>query len=1099
MPARKRLLVIAAGATASAALSIVVNLVTGDPLPGALEPLTPWLWPILVLCVLLSAGCTALTYDWGGRSYRDLVDIMDADELRANPYTADRAALIAQVEEALREEHVRRLSGLPALPFTLHDSPESVGDAAEASGPRTALRAYDDGRQSLLVLGAPGAGKSTLLAELAEDLLHRARTGGEDKPIPVLVPLAEWGRRRRWRDALRRRRSKREDEPVHLGSWLVWYLNKQYGLPPSRLRAWIALGRLALLFDGLDEVRPDIRAKCAKHLDAVARHGERLPMVVTCRQEHYGDLPEPVRLRAAVTIAPLTREQVHEGLGTQAPGLRAALKKDPGLWELLDSPLWLQIAYRVYRDAPGAGPALVGSPARRRGLLLDAYVCDVLERRRSSARRDPTTTLRAIIHLARLSKGADGTFVGDLGRMHRTAANEPAVVFPLMSLVMGPLMAAVLVTGLVLPLARPLGLLPTGVLAVLFGATALLAVMPGMLAGPSIGLPPQVLGARPARRVLSLTAAVAVGVLLGVMLTRAGAALAAELAGWNRLYIVLSVLVVICPVAYYAARTRSMRCAALGLLGAAGAGGVLLFPVPRAEFAAASAHTGLVVAVLVVLYCLAPPLSERASGTNNAADNLAVKSSVWIYVGGCLAVLIAAALSGAPVLRTLPSFLLGAFGVAVLVSVPAALAGLGLRYLLRPSLNRLLLAWLGILPVRLRPFLRELEHHGLVNRVQGRRQFMHVLMLDHLAGLDPYDSVHTPAPLEEPPMEALRAAPPRPAGHRVPHAFLRLRADLLEHPLKDGERTLRNARDLAELSHSAHGRLVIVDGAGTNQAADVLGELAAAEWDDERLPVILDASTWQPGYEIRLGLDAARPHRSITRWILRSLRDAHGDDPIATLRRLASGRLSLLLRGFDDLPARRRRRFKASLNEFRSAYPALPVTLACSEKAYRLAGDKLYDGLAVEITSALDRGSALLESGDFPAAIASYRDRLAADEPSLADRQNYAHALHMNGDLEEAVRQYRAALAAAPDYTAALEIRISLAESLQMLGLLEEAEAEHREAFDGYELFYGPGHPETRAQRGRLADVLELQGKFDESWTLLHGHDDSDPDEHRTT
>ncbi|MFI9561250.1 hypothetical protein [Nonomuraea endophytica] len=110
-----------------------------------------------------------------------------------------------------------------------------------------------------------------------------------------------------------------------------------------------------------------------------------------------------------------------------------------------------------------------------------------------------------------------------------------------------------------------------------------------------------------------------------------------------------------------------------------------------------------------------------------------------------------------------------------------------------------------------------------------------------------------------------------------------------------------------------------------------------------------------------------------------------------------------------------------------------------------------------------------------------------------------AYALHMNGDLEEAVRQYRAALAVAPDYAAALEIRAGLGESLRMPGLLEEAEAEHREAFDGYELFYGPDYLETLIQRGRLADLLEVQGKFDESQALLHGHDGSDPDERRTT
>ncbi|MFI9561251.1 hypothetical protein [Nonomuraea endophytica] len=69
------------------------------------------------------------------------------------------------------------------------------------------------------------------------------------------------------------------------------------------------------------------------------------------------------------------------------------------------------------------------------------------------------------------------------------------------------------------------------------------------------------------------------------------------------------------------------------------------------------------------------------------------------------------------------------------------------------------------------------------------------------------------------------------------------------------------------------------------------------------------------------------------------------------------------------------------------------MTLACGDRAYRQAGDKLYNGLAVEttveITSALDQGMALLQADDFDAAVAYYRERLAGatpgDTPSLGE------------------------------------------------------------------------------------------------------------------
>jgi hypothetical protein len=54
--------------------------------------------------------------------------------------------------------------------------------------------------------------------------------------------------------------------------------------------------------------------------------------------------------------------------------VRAALRDDPTLWELLDNPLLLSVVALAYKDTSAAKLRASGTPAERRRQLFDDYI-----------------------------------------------------------------------------------------------------------------------------------------------------------------------------------------------------------------------------------------------------------------------------------------------------------------------------------------------------------------------------------------------------------------------------------------------------------------------------------------------------------------------------------------------------------------------------------------------------------------------------------------------------------------------------------------------------------------------------------------------------
>ena len=252
----------------------------------------------------------------------------------------------------------------------------------------------------MLILGAPGAGKTTLLLDLARNLSEQAHAD-ENKPIPVLIDLAGW---------TAQPSPSNDDDPLdspYLAGfvrWLLIELNTRYGIPPAVGRTWLRRGRLALLLDGLDEIaEPTPR-------QARTRAGGAPPPLP--RRHDRSDLPDP-GLRAptqptAACTALCTSDHSPDNRSstTSTPsdpkldGARAAIEQDDEVWDLVNSPLMLNVMILAYQ---GRAPeeVVAGGVADLRRELFDTYISEVLSRDRMSNRQyDSRTAVRRLWCLA---------------------------------------------------------------------------------------------------------------------------------------------------------------------------------------------------------------------------------------------------------------------------------------------------------------------------------------------------------------------------------------------------------------------------------------------------------------------------------------------------------------------------------------------------------------------------------------------------------------------------------------------------------------------------------------------------------------------------
>jgi hypothetical protein len=356
----------------------------------------------LVITLILTASAY-----FSHRAFRDpkssqRIDV--SDQQRVSPYSTQqnrrrllkrvRATWIAGLlDQSLHRAvwidlHLQEQPHALENPWRLH-----MQEFDRASQPLPAgtsiVEVYDQADGELLILGEPGAGKTTLLLELTRTLLERAEKD-EQLPMPIVFNLSSWAEKR---------------QPLQV--WLVEEFRTKYQVPRKIAQEWMDADQVLPLLDGLDEVTEEARSACVQHINdyyqAQLERG-RCPIVVCCRSKEYAVLSTCMMFQRAVSILPLTDEQITiylEHAGEQARGLSKALSEDGELHELVRQPLMLNIFTLAYQGTTQAEVSTGGTREEIRDTIFARYVRRVLMRHRQPNRWEPKDVIHWLAFLAK--------------------------------------------------------------------------------------------------------------------------------------------------------------------------------------------------------------------------------------------------------------------------------------------------------------------------------------------------------------------------------------------------------------------------------------------------------------------------------------------------------------------------------------------------------------------------------------------------------------------------------------------------------------------------------------------------------------------------
>ena len=333
-------------------------------------------------------------------NYNYYTVVSDPDSLRQDArFQQHRKLMINAVRSLWIENRLKRdLSNTGYVTLGLEEKLDTLEERwnqiDQETGRKTGLSSdstsismlFDQLRGKLLILGAPGSGKTMLMLKLTEELLNRAERD-TNHPLPIVFHLSTWTTQR-----------------GSLAEWLIGELNVMYDVTPDLGRTWIENQHVLPLLDGLDEVRLEHRETCVNAIKEFQRNELGLfPLVVCSREEEYRALNTRLNLEGAVAIRPLTREQVDHYLqqvGAPLDGVRSVLRDDSSLWELLTSPLLLNIVALTYWNK-SAVSIQAGTLDQRRSELFEAYISRMFQRRAGDVSFDLASTVRWLAWLAK--------------------------------------------------------------------------------------------------------------------------------------------------------------------------------------------------------------------------------------------------------------------------------------------------------------------------------------------------------------------------------------------------------------------------------------------------------------------------------------------------------------------------------------------------------------------------------------------------------------------------------------------------------------------------------------------------------------------------
>lgn len=238
---------------------------------------------------------------------------------------------------------------------------------------------------NLLILGGPGAGKTLSLLGIAQILLDQAEQD-TSHPVPAIFNLASW-------------RNQAIDD------WLIQEFKENYYIGKRISSFWIQSENLVLFLDGLDEIRRDLRDSCILALNQFFQKHGKTKTVLCSRIQDYEALEQRLKFQAAVSLKPLTYEQVDIYLaqnGQISMELRGAILRNHLLKELIKTPLVLNLILLAFQDDLSQSLLYTNSEQEYLKYLFNAYIKRMLFRRRSEYHfYDDERTKRWLFFLAK--------------------------------------------------------------------------------------------------------------------------------------------------------------------------------------------------------------------------------------------------------------------------------------------------------------------------------------------------------------------------------------------------------------------------------------------------------------------------------------------------------------------------------------------------------------------------------------------------------------------------------------------------------------------------------------------------------------------------
>jgi hypothetical protein len=156
----------------------------------------------------------------------------------------------------------------------------------------------------LVLLGQPGGGKSTFAAKVCHDLSVRAdsRLIGGRELTPILVVLREYGARKR-------------EAQCSITTFIQEQALSRYQLPvpPGAFDYLLSVGRVVVIFDGLDElIDTSYRREISDDVESFCALYPSIPVIVTSRVVGYEEAPLSEDRFEVYTLAPFDDNQVLE-------------------------------------------------------------------------------------------------------------------------------------------------------------------------------------------------------------------------------------------------------------------------------------------------------------------------------------------------------------------------------------------------------------------------------------------------------------------------------------------------------------------------------------------------------------------------------------------------------------------------------------------------------------------------------------------------------------------------------------------------------------------------------------------------------------------